>query len=213
MFKGMMPFTSKKEPIFERNYQGSLRAREHYSREKNSNDLEISKPGTHRFKKNILEELKINAVDLILWYDKLEVAVVHKTVHIDDINALLDILLLQRKELLRLLDRINGSVLKKYDEIIEIKDETRKVKLNTFKEEYLESTELNSLRIQYDNLINKMNGGGGAKTVVKKTIKKIVCGKLRCIYKIPGSRKEHLKYKGQLITVADYKKLMKAKSI
>jgi hypothetical protein len=52
-------------------------------------------------------------------------------------------------------------------------------------------------------------GGGGAKTVAKKTIKKIVCGKLRCIYKIPGSRKEHLKYKGQLITVAKYKELMK----
>jgi hypothetical protein len=50
---------------------------------------------------------------------------------------------------------------------------------------------------------------GGAKTVVKKTIKKIVCGKLRCIYKIPGSRKEHLKYKGRLITVAKYKELMK----
>ena len=51
--------------------------------------------------------------------------------------------------------------------------------------------------------------GGGRKASVKKE----VCGKLRCIYKIPGSRKEHLKYKGQLITVADYKKLMKAKSI
>ena len=50
---------------------------------------------------------------------------------------------------------------------------------------------------------------GGAKTVAKKTIKKIVCGKLRCIYKIPGSRKEHLKYKGRLITVAKYKELMK----
>jgi hypothetical protein len=50
---------------------------------------------------------------------------------------------------------------------------------------------------------------GGSKASVKKE----VCGKLRCIYKIPGSRKEHLKYKGQLITVADYKKLMKAKSI
>jgi hypothetical protein len=55
---------------------------------------------------------------------------------------------------------------------------------------------------------NNIFGGGR-----KASIKKEVCGKLRCIYKIPGSRKEHLKYKGQLITVADYKKLMKAKSI
>jgi len=43
----------------------------------------------------------------------------------------------------------------------------------------------------------------------KASVKKEVCGKLRCIYKIPGSRKEHLKYKGRLITVAKYKELMK----
>jgi hypothetical protein len=48
--------------------------------------------------------------------------------------------------------------------------------------------------------------GGGAKPV-----KKVVCGKLRCIYKIHGSRKEHLKYKGRLITVAEYKKIMMKK--
>ena len=48
--------------------------------------------------------------------------------------------------------------------------------------------------------------GGGAKPV-----KKEVCGKLRCIYKIHGSRKEHLKYKGRLITVAEYKKMMMKK--
>ena len=47
---------------------------------------------------------------------------------------------------------------------------------------------------------------GGSKA---NPVKKEVCGKLRCIYKIPGSRKEHLKYKGQLITVADYKRLYK----
>jgi hypothetical protein len=46
---------------------------------------------------------------------------------------------------------------------------------------------------------------------VAKPIKKVVCGKLRCIYKIHGSRKEHLKYKGRLITVAEYKKMMMKK--
>jgi hypothetical protein len=46
---------------------------------------------------------------------------------------------------------------------------------------------------------------GGSKASVKKEI----CGRLRSIYKIQGSRKEHIKYKGRLITVADYKKLMK----
>lgn len=158
--------------------------------------------------------LKINVEDLILYHNNLHVAIANNTDYIiDDINALLNNLLLQREELLRLLDRINGSVLNEYDEIIEITDATRQVKLNTFKEKYLESKKLNSLRIEYDYLLNKMKmkmkRGGGAKTVAKKTIKKIVCGKLRCIYKIPGSRKEHLKYKGRLITVAKYKELMK----
>lgn len=52
----------------------------------------------------------------------------------------------------------------------------------------------------------RRNGTTGGR---KASVKKEICGKLRCIYKIQGSRKEHIKYKGSLITVADYKKLMK----
>jgi hypothetical protein len=37
---------------------------------------------------------------------------------------------------------------------------------------------------------------------------KEILGKIRRIYKVAGSRKEHVKYKGQLIPVSDYKKLM-----
>lgn len=48
-----------------------------------------------------------------------------------------------------------------------------------------------------------------ASTGGKKTVKKMILGKLRCIYKILGSRKEYVKHKGVLITVTDYKKLMK----
>jgi hypothetical protein len=59
-----------------------------------------------------------------------------------------------------------------------------------------------SVEIKYDEDIHR---GGRKAPIVKKEIN----GKLRCIYKITGSRKEHLKYKGRLITVADYKKLMK----
>ena len=46
-----------------------------------------------------------------------------------------------------------------------------------------------------------------AKPVAKHT-KKLILGKERCIYKVQGSKKEHIKYKGALIPVADYKKLM-----
>lgn len=50
---------------------------------------------------------------------------------------------------------------------------------------------------------------GGKKS--KKPPKKEILGKMRKIYKIPGDRKEYVKHKGKLITVKDYKKLMKAK--
>lgn len=50
---------------------------------------------------------------------------------------------------------------------------------------------------------------GGKKS--KKLPKKEILGKMRCIYKIPGDRKEYLKHKGKLITVKEYKELMKAK--
>ena len=39
--------------------------------------------------------------------------------------------------------------------------------------------------------------------------KKEILGKQRCIYKKAGDRKEYVKYKGVLITVNDYKKVMK----
>ena len=50
---------------------------------------------------------------------------------------------------------------------------------------------------------------GGKKS--KKLPKKEILGKMRCIYKIPGDRKEYVKHKGKLITVKDYKELMKTK--
>ena len=45
----------------------------------------------------------------------------------------------------------------------------------------------------------------------KKPPKKEILGKMRIIHKIPDDRKEYVKHKGKLITVKDYKKLMKAK--
>jgi hypothetical protein len=54
--------------------------------------------------------------------------------------------------------------------------------------------------------INKSVGGN------RKINKKSILGKERCIYAIQGDRKEYLRYKGDLIPVKDYKKLMKAKA-
>ena len=46
----------------------------------------------------------------------------------------------------------------------------------------------------------RLSGGSKSKEIL---------GKIRRVYKVAGSRKEHIKYKGNLIPVADYKKLMK----
>ena len=74
------------------------------------------------------------------------------------------------------------------------------------------------LKEQLDNLIetidNKNNPSSGGKKKVKPVKpamngKKEILGKQRCIYKKAGDRKEYVKYKGALITVKDYKKIMK----
>ena len=57
---------------------------------------------------------------------------------------------------------------------------------------------------------NPQSGSGNAK--ITKKSKKSILGKERCIYKKAGDRKEYLRYKGDLITVKDYTKLMKAKA-
>jgi hypothetical protein len=54
-------------------------------------------------------------------------------------------------------------------------------------------------------------GGNINNIKIKKTAKKEILGKERCIYKKSGDRKEYLKHKGCLITVSEYKKLMKSK--
>ena len=53
-------------------------------------------------------------------------------------------------------------------------------------------------------------GGFRKKNNLKPTVvqSKEILGKIRRIYKVAGSRKEHIKYKGELISVSDYKKLV-----
>ena len=54
-------------------------------------------------------------------------------------------------------------------------------------------------------------GGFRKKNNLKPSVpqSKEILGKIRRIYKVAGSRKEHIKYKGELISVSDYKKLVK----
>lgn len=57
----------------------------------------------------------------------------------------------------------------------------------------------------------KKDGGFRKKNNLKPAVpqSKEILGKIRRIYKVAGSCKEHVKYKGELIPVSEYKKLFK----
>ena len=54
--------------------------------------------------------------------------------------------------------------------------------------------------------------GGNNKNKPSIIGRKEILGKERCIYKKVGDRKEYVKHKGDLITVKDYKRIIKAKN-
>jgi hypothetical protein len=66
-------------------------------------------------------------------------------------------------------------------------------------------TRLKEQKESLKSYLPKFNGGNG--NTKKKINKKMILGKERCIYTKLGDRKEYLKYKGELITVKDYKKI------
>ena len=61
--------------------------------------------------------------------------------------------------------------------------------------------------IQYK--ITFQSRGGNGNTKIIKINKKEILGRVRCIYKKTGDRKEYVKHKGDLITVRDFKDLKK----
>ena len=65
------------------------------------------------------------------------------------------------------------------------------------------------LEVKYK--IIQVNEQGGGKYSVRTQCKEVLGKKMR-IYKIANSRKEHVKYKGDIITLAEYRKLMEKKS-
>jgi hypothetical protein len=66
-----------------------------------------------------------------------------------------------------------------------------------------------SQNTQHTSAYGAIYKGGSPK--IKRVSKKDILGKERCIYKISGDRKEYVKYKGDLITLKDYKNIMKKK--
>jgi len=77
----------------------------------------------------------------------------------------------------------------------------------------------NNMQTFYDT-IDEVNGdvlGGNGGAMVNQKVKKcdkkkVVLGKERCIYKVSGSKKDYMKYKGKLVAVSDYIKSMKKKN-
>ena len=68
------------------------------------------------------------------------------------------------------------------------------------------------LEVKYQIIqVNKENAQGGGKYSVKTQFKEVLGKKMR-IYKIANSRKEHVKYKGDIIRLSEYRKLMEKKS-
>jgi hypothetical protein len=60
--------------------------------------------------------------------------------------------------------------------------------------------------------MNTVVGGRNPKSYKNTGVKKEICGKERCIYKMPKDRKEYVKYKGELITVNKFKTIKNAKN-
>jgi hypothetical protein len=117
----------------------------------------------------------------------------------------------------QLLKHTDKNMLKKFltdlehtDELTKLLNSNLEMLENRLKNEGKKSSSSGGRKAKANAKANaKAKDKAKAKAVKPSPVKKVVCGKLRCIYKIHGSRKEHLKYKGQLITVAEYKKMMK----
>ena len=86
--------------------------------------------------------------------------------------------------------------------LLGINEENKTMRLKEQLEKLMENIDAN----------NKNPSSGGKRKVnpdkPAMNGKKEILGKQRCIYKKAGDRKEYVKYKGVLITVKDYKKIL-----
>ena len=112
--------------------------------------------------------------------------------------------------------------LKNNPELVEVVDEL-KIFIENFKKAILaeEKKEETAIEEAAGQGGGKRKSKGKSKKVAKKpvvsqkkqSIYKEIFGKQMKIYKMPDSRKEYVKYKGELLHISDYKDLMKQKAI
>jgi hypothetical protein len=74
----------------------------------------------------------------------------------------------------------------------------------------LNSSLISRLEEKKASLTSYLSKFRGGKSKITKINKKDILGELRCIYAISGDRKKYVKYKGELITVKDFKKIKNA---
>ena len=121
---------------------------------------------------------------------------------------------------LRIIDveDLYNNILKKTESYIDFKENiTLSDQLKRKKKEDIEENktipavktipEVKTYSIEEQLYLRNMMGGKKS----KKQPKKEILGVMRCIYKIPGDRKEYVKHKGKLITIKDFKEFMKPK--
>ena len=118
--------------------------------------------------------------------------------------------------------RNNNNIIENKDELKTFVETFTEDELKTFISNYNEETITIEATIE-DNQVSsggKRKSKGNIKKVAKKpvvsqkkqSIYKEILGKQMKIYKMPDSRKEYVKYKGDLHLITDYKDLMKQKA-
>lgn len=88
---------------------------------------------------------------------------------------------------------------RKNSQLMPVSSDIEKNLKKTLRNMYREDYQKNILKLFG---VNKNGGNKKNKPVIYK--KKIILGKERSVYKISGSRKDYLKYKGNFITVKDF---------
>lgn len=103
------------------------------------------------------------------------------------------------------LENLQKNNPKQYDaELEQMQEEERKMR-----EESLRRKKLHNEHPLYGGGEKNKSKDSNKKNKPNMYKKKIILGKERCIYKIPGSRKDYVKYKGKFIIVKDFIELNK----